>query len=107
LPGDPRVLSEANANRARGAAWLLAMTSGADAAVPIATAADSLAAKVYHDVGYPAPRSVVAAKACLETLAVLDREVAVPLLHDLATRIDHPPLRNWILRTIPPEPRSI
>jgi hypothetical protein len=107
LPGDPRVLSEANANRARGAAWLLAMTSGAEAAVPIATAADSLAAKVYHDVGYPAPRSVVAAKACLETLAVLDGEVAVPLLHDLATRIDHPPLRNWILRTIPPEPRSI
>lgn len=96
LPGDPRCLSAANAVRAQGASWLLAMAAGADAAAAIAAAADSLAAKVYHAVGYPAPRSVVAAKACLETVAAFPEPVALPLLRDLEPRIDHPPLRKWI-----------
>lgn len=98
LPGDPRVLSDANANRASGAAWLLALAAGTDATAIIAAAADSLAVKVYHDVGYPAPRSVVAAKACLELLAGFGTPEAKAALAELGARIDHPPLRKFALQ---------
>lgn len=98
LPGDPRCLSDANATRARGAAWLLSLAAGTDATAIIAAAADSLAVKIYHDVGYPAPRSVVAAKACLERLADFGTPEAKAALAELGARIDHPPLRKFALQ---------
>lgn len=102
LPGDPRRLSTANGNRARGAAWLLARAAGSDAVAPLAAAADSLAVKVYHSPArvFLAPRSVVGAKACLEALAAIDTPEADAALADLARCIDYPPLSKVLAQTV-------
>lgn len=102
LPGDPRRLSTANGNRARGAAWLLARAAGSAAVDALAAAADSLAVKVYHSPArvFLAPRSVVGAKACLEALVAIDAPEADAALADLARRIDYPPLSKILAQTV-------
>lgn len=108
LPADPRRLSTANGNRARGAAWLLARAAGSDAVAPLAAAADSLAVMVYHSPArvFPAPRSVVGARACLEALEVIATPPAQSALAVLARRIDYPPLRKLLARADQPDPGS-
>lgn len=108
LPGDPRRLSTANGNRARGAAWLLARAAGSDAVAPLAAAADSLAVKVYHSPArvFLAPRSVVGAKACLEALAAIDAPEARAALAELTSRFDYPPLCKVLAQAGQPEARQ-
>lgn len=100
LTADPRSLSDSNAGRACGAVTMLVIAAGADAAPAIATTAASLAVKVHTEHGYPMPRSVVAAKTCLKLLAEMKTITADEALATLADTIDHPPLRNWITKTL-------